>query len=107
MHMEFLFFSSRRRHTRWTGDWSSDMCSSDLARILQARIRAQRAAELYRRGIARIEDRWAGTGPTGERFQDLRHIYAADLDLFGKIGRASCRERVLISVVAGPLKKKK
>jgi len=53
------------------------------AKILQARIRAQRAAELYRRGIARIEDRWPGTGPTGERFQDLRHIYAADLDLFG------------------------
>src|SRR5438876_8702968 len=26
-----LFFSSRRRHTRWTGDWSSDVCSSDLA----------------------------------------------------------------------------
>src|SRR5690348_18331037 len=25
-----FFFSSRRRHTRWTGDWSSDMCSSDL-----------------------------------------------------------------------------
>src|SRR5690348_18515301 len=23
-------FSSRRRHTRWTGDWSSDVCSSDL-----------------------------------------------------------------------------
>src|SRR5690348_5404344 len=25
-----VFFSSRRRHTRWTGDWSSDVCSSDL-----------------------------------------------------------------------------
>src|SRR6266581_8638153 len=24
-----FFFSSRRRHTRWTGDWSSDVCSSD------------------------------------------------------------------------------
>src|SRR6267154_3718939 len=28
--MYFFFFSSRRRHTRWTGDWSSDVCSSDL-----------------------------------------------------------------------------
>src|SRR5690348_13030891 len=28
----FFFFSSRRRHTRWTGDWSSDVCSSDLGR---------------------------------------------------------------------------
>src|SRR5690348_9232689 len=27
-----FFFSSRRRHTRWTGDWSSDVCSSDLNR---------------------------------------------------------------------------
>src|SRR5690348_728481 len=26
-----FFFSSRRRHTRWTGDWSSDVCSSDLS----------------------------------------------------------------------------
>src|SRR4051794_34129272 len=30
--MWFFFFSSRRRHTRWTGDWSSDVCSSDLNR---------------------------------------------------------------------------
>src|SRR6266487_3457890 len=29
--LTFFFFSSRRRHTRWTGDWSSDVCSSDLA----------------------------------------------------------------------------
>src|SRR6266487_1562642 len=29
----FFFFSSRRRHTRWTGDWSSDVCSSDLLHI--------------------------------------------------------------------------
>src|SRR5690242_319236 len=28
---EFFFFSSRRRHTRLTCDWSSDVCSSDLA----------------------------------------------------------------------------
>src|SRR5256885_12736088 len=28
----FFFFSSRRRHTRLQGDWSSDVCSSDLLR---------------------------------------------------------------------------
>src|SRR6266508_7024738 len=28
--MVFFFFSSRRRHTRWPRDWSSDVCSSDL-----------------------------------------------------------------------------
>src|SRR5437762_11076554 len=27
----FCFFSSRRRHTRYIGDWSSDVCSSDLS----------------------------------------------------------------------------
>src|SRR5437762_13378166 len=27
-----FFFSSRRRHTRYIGDWSSDVCSSDLQR---------------------------------------------------------------------------
>src|SRR5439155_13725855 len=26
----FFFFSSRRRHTRWPRDWSSDVCSCDL-----------------------------------------------------------------------------
>src|SRR5438105_14929498 len=30
--MLFFFFSSRRRHTRSTRDWSSDVCSSDLGR---------------------------------------------------------------------------
>src|SRR6266508_4880837 len=29
-----FFFSSRRRHTRWPRDWSSDVCSSDLQRFL-------------------------------------------------------------------------
>src|SRR5256885_16492275 len=28
--LSFFFFSSRRRHTRLQGDWSSDVCSSDL-----------------------------------------------------------------------------
>src|SRR5437879_9904260 len=30
MSFFFFFFSSRRRHTRYIGDWSSDVCSSDL-----------------------------------------------------------------------------
>src|SRR5256885_13242023 len=30
MKLGFFFFSSRRRHTRLQGDWSSDVCSSDL-----------------------------------------------------------------------------
>src|SRR5690606_26213401 len=31
----FFFFSSRRRHTRFSRDWSSDVCSSDLRSIIQ------------------------------------------------------------------------
>src|SRR5256885_9837363 len=31
LHILLFFFSSRRRHTRLQGDWSSDVCSSDLA----------------------------------------------------------------------------
>jgi hypothetical protein len=54
--------------------------------ILRARDLAQRAVAFYRDGLARIEDRWAGTGQTGERFIDPHHVYAADLDLFGRGG---------------------
>src|SRR5207253_1209563 len=36
----FFFFSSRRRHTRWPRDWSSDVCSSDLARGREAMAQA-------------------------------------------------------------------
>src|SRR5437762_12250715 len=31
LYRKIFFFSSRRRHTRYIGDWSSDVCSSDLA----------------------------------------------------------------------------
>src|SRR2546426_12311154 len=34
----FFFFSSRRRHTRLQGDWSSDVCSSDLEDLLAQRM---------------------------------------------------------------------
>lgn len=48
--------------------------------------RAGRAAEFYRRGLGRLEDRWTGAGNRGERFGDIHHVYAADLDLFGEGG---------------------
>src|SRR5207253_4638896 len=40
----FFFFSSRRRHTRWPRDWSSDVCSSDLADLAEAERAAEREA---------------------------------------------------------------
>jgi hypothetical protein len=54
--------------------------------ILRARRRAETAAAFYRKGLARIEDRWAGSGQTGDRFRDENHVYAEDLDLFGRGG---------------------
>lgn len=42
-----------------------------------------RAIAFYERGLARLEDRWAGAGESGERFLDPVHPYARDLDLFG------------------------
>src|SRR5690625_2125344 len=42
--MSFFFFSSRRRHTRWPRDWSSDVCSSDLTHVNLAS-RLESAAE--------------------------------------------------------------
>src|SRR5256885_9473042 len=41
----YFFFSSRRRHTRLQGDWSSDVCSSDLAARPRARQRSRPRSE--------------------------------------------------------------
>jgi MutS-like protein len=51
---------------------------------LRKRRAAQTAADYYRRGIARIDDQWAGMGATGEEFREAEHVYAEDLDLFGR-----------------------
>src|SRR5689334_20658666 len=91
-----FFFSSRRRHTSWNCDWSSDVCSSDLearcggrgvlgvaldAHDLAAVARLERGAERAGRA-AEVEDPPA----------PARH-HRGDLGP-REIGRASCRERV-------------
>jgi len=53
-------------------------------RVIRAHSVAERSILFYERGLARIEDRWAGTGEPGERFVDEHHLYANDLDLFGR-----------------------
>ena len=55
-------------------------------RILAAKSRAERAMAMYRRGLARAEDRWAGQGDAGNEFRDPAHVYADDLDIFGDGG---------------------
>ena len=52
--------------------------------IRRKRAQAERAIAYYDMRIARIDDRWIGTGSTGERFDVPHHVYAADLDLFGR-----------------------
>ena len=53
-------------------------------KVIRARDAAIRLVAFYDRALARLDDRWAGTGDTGERFLDDEHLYAADLDLFGR-----------------------
>jgi hypothetical protein len=53
-------------------------------RVLRRRAKFVRVTDFYSRGLARLEDQWAGTGESGDRFFDAAHPYARDLDLFGK-----------------------
>jgi hypothetical protein len=52
-------------------------------RVTRAGQRAARAVEFYEKGLARLDNRWAGQGQAGNRFLDASHPYALDLDLFG------------------------
>src|SRR5256885_16945973 len=90
-----FFFSSRRRHTRLQGDWSSDVCSSDLVVVGLAAVSlgAQQPSQALGFLLAGAEGAGHLDGDRG-----LRQV---------EIGRASCRGRGEISVVAGSLKKKK
>src|SRR3712207_7245224 len=100
-----FFFSSRRRHTRYWRDWSSDVCSSDLA----AEEDVDAAAGHVRRD--RHGALAASLGDDRRLLLVLLRVQDAVLDAAAvedvEIGRASCRERVEISVVAVSLKKKK
>src|SRR5437870_4956375 len=62
-----FFFSSRRRHTRWPRDWSSDVCSSDLAlRRVAGDLVERPADDLFRLPIDRVfAVAGAGTVVTG------------------------------------------
>src|SRR5690349_24833401 len=95
-----FFFSSRRRHTRSLRDWSSDVCSSDL------RTYAFEPAELTGAidrllGDVELRTRLAGIGAR-IRARDGVAKAAAAIEAVGlaEIGRASCRERVEVWVVA-------
>src|SRR6266446_6952365 len=50
--LRFFFFSSRRRHTRLQGDWSSDVCSSDLPNLAIRTTNGRRYLQILKGGEA-------------------------------------------------------
>src|SRR3989442_12956358 len=103
--MSQFFFSSRRRHTRCGRDWSSDVCSSDLRRetenfSMYSLIQIDMSEYMEKFSVSRLVGSppgYVGYEEGGQLTEQVRR----------QIGRASCRERVEISVVAESLKKKK
>src|SRR5690606_40740379 len=104
MVYSYFFFSSRRRHTRFSRDWSSDVCSSDLENLR----RVVHPQEQHDRGGDRAEGEFEippvldvdRKDRAGEQPQDRGEDGA-------EIGRASCRERVEIREVAGACNKER
>src|SRR5690348_18411792 len=98
----FFFFSSRRRHTRWTGDWSSDVCSSDLSAVNYIGVK-QGSGLQTALTIAKVA---AVVVVIAAAFLVGPQVAVSSPMLAAKIGRASCRERVWISVGDGLLNKR-
>src|SRR5439155_17383814 len=82
MRKAYFFFSSRRRHTRWPRDWSSDVCSSDLT-TNEVVLRLSRNGGM----VDHIAKRLCVIDLPSPHAE----VYA---ELFHQIGRASCRGRV-------------
>lgn len=53
-------------------------------RVDRAKSDAERGLAYYERAISRLGEDWVGKGNQGERFRDSKHLYADDLDLFGR-----------------------
>src|SRR5690606_40121217 len=103
------FFSSRRRHTRFSRDWSSDVCSSDLLRQYASGLATpycgpadgSPAAEWFEPGTRSLA--CMALRPDGGRNAfGILILGSEDAGRF-KIGRASCRERESVCDVEGPL----
>src|SRR5438132_10467424 len=100
----YFFFSSRRRHTRSLCDWSSDVCSSDLGKK-NRHIRGQPAPtdiDVVPHLMRKDESSKANAKASSVQ----RPINTHKSKEAEEIGRASCRERVKITVDAGASKKK-
>src|SRR5690606_39276998 len=104
-----FFFSSRRRHTRFSRDWSSDVCSSDLAVAGEGEV-GDRADGRLRCAVTQL---LAGVDDLLERTLERDPVAVeegadvVDLGLLGvghQIGRASCRGRIIVAVVGVSLR---
>src|SRR2546429_8051081 len=58
MCFNFFFFSSRRRHTRCSRDWSSDVCSSDLDALALAQFCLTQRADVIPAGSGFLPENW-------------------------------------------------
>src|SRR5437879_11395797 len=68
------FFSSRRRHTRYIGDWSSDVCSSDLnLEYLELRVLVGKPALVMR--VAEESDRCGGVQETVKGLRRCEDVF--------------------------------
>src|SRR2546429_6025665 len=88
-----FFFSSRRRHTRCSRDWSSDVCSSDLRAQIHPGVEVVRevyAVDLAGRKFFREDYKESFNGGALSK----TFICTKSRGYFLEIGRASCRERV-------------
>jgi hypothetical protein len=82
-------------------------------RVERVRSAAVRGISHYQHGVARMEGRWAGMGNAGDRFRGAAHLYADDLDLFGKgslfellsTARTSVGEKLLADWLLAPSEK--
>src|SRR5690606_40328301 len=90
-----FFFSSRRRHTRFSRDWSSDVCSSDLGERFELVVGERRWRACRRLGWERIP---AVVRTLSDR-EAAEMVMIENLQRRNQIGRASCRERVEVLVV--------
>src|SRR5256886_5419839 len=101
-----FFFSSRRRHTRFDCDWSSDVCSSDLLAGEQT-LQVGEQAAIEQRTPEQVAEALYQVGGRDVRQSDRHEHDGAGARTPHQIGRAAGRERVEISVGAGSFKKKK
>src|SRR5690606_39829056 len=102
----FFFFSSRRRHTRFSRDWSSDVCSSDLISIPYQEFTTHFGVDSSF-SVKLSDSETELPYQLEKRGNSTPENVLIWVPIDAKIGRASCRERVKISVAGVTLKRKK